>query len=123
MFKSALIGAFIGFAVTLGMLMPPILHWVTGPLGPLVGGFFGGSRVRLRPAHAPIMGLLMGLLMVLPLSSLILLGRVTESLVPDSLQRILGIVAVIMVLYTTATGSIGAAVGGALASKRESDKG
>ena len=69
------------------------------------------------------MGLLMGLLMVVPLFSLILLGRVTESLVPDSLQGILGIVAAIMVLYTTVTGSIGAAIGGALASKRESDKG
>ncbi len=116
-------GALIGFAVALGMLLPPILHWVTGPLGPLVGGFFGGSRARLKPAHAPIMGLLMGLFMAAPLSLLIAVGSVADSLLPDGLRSVLGVVAVVIVLYTGVMGSIGAAIGGALALREETGDG
>ena len=112
-------GALIGFAVALAMFLPPILHWVTGPLGPLVGGFFGGSRARLRPAQAPLMGLLMGLFMAAPFSLLIAAGSVADTFLPESLQKVLGVVAVVIVLYTTVMGSIGAAIGGALALREE----
>ena len=105
------------------MLLPPILHWVTGPLGPLVGGFFGGSRAQLRPAQAPLMGLLMGLFMVAPLSLLIVASSVADWLFPETLQKVLGVVAVVIVLYTTVMGSIGAAIGGALALREETGDG
>ena len=116
-------GALIGFAVALAMLLPPILHWISGPLGPLVGGFLGGSRARLKPAHAPLMGLLMGLFMVAPLSLLIAASSVADTLLPKGLRNILAVVAVVIVLYTTVMGSIGAAIGGALALREESGDG
>ena len=116
-------GALIGFAVALAMLLPPILHWISGPLGPLVGGFLGGSRARLKPAHAPLMGLLMGLFMVAPLSLLIAASSVADTLLPEGLRNILAVVAVVIVLYTTVMGSIGAAIGGALALREESGGG
>ena len=116
-------GALIGFAVALAMLLPPILHWISGPLGPLVGGFLGGSRARLKPAHAPLMGLLMGLFMVAPLSLLIAASSVAATLLPEGLRNILAVVAVVIVLYTTVMGSIGAAIGGALALREESGDG
>lgn len=116
-------GALIGFAVALTMLLPPILHWISGPLGPLVGGFLGGSRARLKPAHAPLMGLLMGLFMVAPLSLLIAASSVADTLLPEGLRNILTVVAVVIVLYTTVMGSIGAAIGGALALREESGDG
>lgn len=116
-------GALIGFAVALAMLLPPILHWISGPLGPLVGGFLGGSRARLKPAHAPLMGLLMGLFMVAPLSLLIAASSVADTLLPEGLRNILAVVAVVIVLYTTVMGSIGAAIGGALALREESGDG
>ena len=105
------------------MLLPPILHWISGPLGPLVGGFLGGSRARLKPAHAPLMGLLMGLFMVAPLSLLIAASSVADTLLPEDLRNILAVVAVVIVLYTTVMGSIGAAIGGALALREESGDG
>ena len=116
-------GALIGFAVALAMLLPPILHWISGPLGPLVGGFLGGSRARLKPAHAPLMGLLMGLFMVAPLSLLIAASSVADTLLPEGLRNILAVVAVVIVLYTTVMGSIGAAIGGGLALRVESGDG
>ena len=116
-------GALIGFAVALAMLLPPILHWVSGPLGPLVGGFLGGSRARLKPAHAPLMGLLMGLFMVAPLSLLIAASSVADTLLPGGLRNVLAVVAVVIVLYTTVMGSIGAAIGGALALREETGDG
>ena len=116
-------GALIGFAVALAMLLPPILHWISGPLGPLVGGFLGGSRARLKPAHAPLMGLLMGLFMVAPLSLFIAASSVADTLLPEGLRNILAVVAVVIVLYTTVMGSIGAAIGGALALREESGDG
>ncbi len=116
-------GALIGFAVALAMLLPPILHWVSGPLGPLVGGFLGGSRARLRPTRAPLMGLLMGLFMVAPLSLLIAASSVADTLLPEGLRNVLAVVAVVIVLYTTVMGSIGAAIGGALALREEAGGG
>ena len=116
-------GALIGFAVALAMLLPPILHWVSGPLGPLVGGFLGGSRARLRPSHAPLMGLLMGLFMVAPLSLLIAASSIADTFLPEGLRNILAVVAVVIVLYTTVMGSIGAAIGGALALREETGDG
>ena len=116
-------GALIGFAVALAMLLPPGLHWITGPLGPLVGGFFGGSRARLKPAHGPLMGLLMGLFMVFPLALLIAAGSVADAFLPGGVRNILTVVAVVIVLYTTVMGSIGAAIGGALALREETSGG
>ena len=113
-------GALIGFAVALAMLLPPILHWVSGPLGPLVGGFLGGSRARLRPAHPPLMGLLMGLFMVLPIVVLLLVAStIAQAAIPKGLRSMLEIVGVVIVLYTTFMGSIGAAIGGSLALRQE----
>ena len=102
------------------MLLPPILHWVTFPLGPLIGGFFGGSKARVRPAQAPHFGLLMGLFMVLPIVAILLVAStVAEAAIPKGLRSVLEIVGVVIVLYTTFMGSIGAAIGGSLALRQE----
>jgi len=39
----------IGAVVSLCCLFPPILHLVTGPLGPAIGGFVAANRVRSTP--------------------------------------------------------------------------
>ena len=113
-------GALIGFAIALAMLLPPVLHWITFPLGPLIGGFFGGSKARIHPTRAPIMGLLMGLFMVLPVVVILLvLSTVAEAAIPRGLRSILEVVALVVVLYTGVMGSIGAAIGGLVASRQE----
>lgn len=43
---SEIFAGIIGAGVSLGCLLPPILHLVTGPLGPAIGGFVAANKVR-----------------------------------------------------------------------------
>lgn len=52
--------------VSLLALLPPGLHFVTGPLGPIIGGFAAGAALRLRAAEAFILGVVLALLIGLP---------------------------------------------------------
>ena len=108
-------GALIGFGVALLMLLPPILHFLTGPLGPVVGGFFGGSRARVSLVGAIGVGLLMGLFMVAPMVGLIALDSAAEVILPQGVRDVLVYVAMVIVIYTGFMGAIGAAIGGHLA--------
>ena len=50
--------AFIGAGVALLCFLPPILHFITGPLSPAIGGFVGGMQLPgRRPALAAIAGM------------------------------------------------------------------
>jgi hypothetical protein len=44
-FGTELIAGAIGCAVAMLCLLPPILHFITGPLGPLIGGFIASKRL------------------------------------------------------------------------------
>ena len=52
-FVSGLIGA----GVSVACILPPILHLVTGPLGPMIGGFVAANRVRPGPRAQIIVAL------------------------------------------------------------------
>lgn len=113
-------GALVGFGVALLMLTPPIVHFVTGPLGPLVGGFFGGSRAKATLPKAAGVGLLMALFMVAPVGGLVALGTVFDiPFLPQSVLDALGVVAVVIVVYTGMMGTVGAVIGGRVAGKAE----
>ena len=115
-------GALIGFAIALACFLPPIIHWVSGPLGPLVGGYIGGAKTRARGVQALGVGFLMALFMVLPLAVLLMVGSVAQTILPRGVQSILQVVALVIVLYTGVMGSMGAAIGGALALRQETMK-
>lgn len=55
------IGTLIAFAVSVVCLLPPGIHFVSGPLGPLIGGYVAGNRLKLSGAEAAIVGVAMGL--------------------------------------------------------------
>ena len=97
------------------MLLPPIIHFLTGPLGPFVGGFFGGSRARVSLAGAMGVGLLMGLFMVAPMVGLVALDSTAGAILPQGVRNALVYVAIVIVAYTGFMGAIGAAIGGHLA--------
>ena len=105
------------------MLLPPILHFLTGPLGPLVGGFFGGSRAAASLRQAAGIGILMALFMAAPIAGLVAFGTVVTSFIPQAVGDALVLVGVIIVVYTGAMGTIGAALGGLLARRQPSKAG
>lgn len=55
-----ILGAAIAFAVSVICLLPPGIHFVSGPLGPLIGGYVAGNRLRLGEEEALVVGLAMG---------------------------------------------------------------
>ena len=116
-------GALVGFSLALLMLLPPILHFLTGPLGPLVGGFFGGSRSAASLQQAVGIGILMALFMAAPIAGLVAFGTLVTSLLPPAVGDALALVGVIIVVYTGAMGAIGAALGGLLARRQPSKVG
>jgi hypothetical protein len=108
MFKHAL----IGFGISLLCMLPPIVHFLTGPLGPFIGGWFAGNRHQASPGQATVIGILMGLLMVFPVTAVLTVNTISPSLIPwvdDDVLRILGVV---ILGYTVVMGAIGAVVGG-----------
>ncbi|GIW11535.1 MAG: hypothetical protein KatS3mg061_2592 [Dehalococcoidia bacterium] len=50
----------IALAIVVACILPPILHFVTGPLGPFIGGLVAGSRVSGRPRELAIIALTVG---------------------------------------------------------------
>ena len=105
--------ALMGFGISLACLLPPVVHLVSGPLGPLIGGWFAGSRHQATAGQAIVIGMSMGLFMVLPLALMLVVYDVLLSLEDDLLL----IVGIIMLGYTTVLGTVGAMVGGHIANR------
>jgi hypothetical protein len=43
-------------------VLPPVIHFVSGPLGPGIGGYLAGNRMRLTGGQAAVLGLVLGFL-------------------------------------------------------------
>lgn len=101
-----LIGAAtIGALIAIAMLLPPFIHFVTGPLGPFVGGFFAGYKARVSVIGAFGIGLFMSMVFIAPIFAAI---HFTTDM--DQGVQIYLVVAVVM--YTGFMGFIGATIGG-----------
>ncbi|MDA0987747.1 MAG: DUF5518 domain-containing protein [Chloroflexi bacterium] len=111
--------ALMGFAISLGCFLPPLIHFVTAPIGPLIGGWFAGSKHRAEPEQALVIGALMGLFMVLPVGAVLALDKLVPSLNSWVDSDILTIIGIMVLVYTTVLGSVGAMVGGYMASRDE----
>ena len=59
--KKYILSGLIGFGICICCLLPPILHFITGPLGPLIGGFVAGTRTHADKKGAIVIGLIIGL--------------------------------------------------------------
>ena len=105
--------ALMGFGISLACLLPPIVHFASGPLGPFIGGWFAGSKHQATAGQAIVIGMLMGLIMVLPLAVVLAVYNLLFSLEND----LLVIVGVVMLGYTTVLGTVGAIVGGHMAGR------
>ena len=101
--------ALMGFGISLLCLLPPLVHFVTGPLAPFIGGWFAGSKFQARPGQAIGIGVLMGFFMVLPVAAVLAVNSLVLSWVEGDFLLIIGIV---ILGYTAVLGTAGAAVGG-----------
>ena len=99
--------ALIGVGIALIGLIIPVLHVITGPLGPLAGGFFAGQSLDApNETRAVGVGALMG--GILGLASLpISLGVYFIADVPSATL----FVPVVVFAYVAALGSLGAVLG------------
>ncbi|MBI4312406.1 MAG: DUF5518 domain-containing protein [Chloroflexi bacterium] len=104
--------AFIGFLVALAMLLPPILHFVTGPLGPFVGGWVAGSRYGAGGKRALALGLLIGMFMGVPFVVFLATDALLLHWLSPGARAAVGAAALVAVAYASFMAGLGAAIGG-----------
>ena len=107
----AVLGALLGLGVALLCLIPPIVHFVTGPLSPLIGGLVGAGALRVPPGQAVVMGVLLGLLLSVPVGVAYALTYPFPNLLPDGARGVLLLVGVGLALYGASLGTVGALLG------------
>ena len=69
MFRAALAGA----AITFGLVLIPVLHFITWLPAPLIGGYMAGVRAECSQGQALLLGLLMAALLAAPVMGILLL--------------------------------------------------
>ncbi len=101
----------VGGGVALLCLLPPGLHNITGPLGPLIGGFVAGGRARADSQAALIIGPIVGVMVGLFAN---LFGAVILMFLPVGKAGVgaLELVAVAILLYGSVLAAVGALIGG-----------
>ena len=105
--------AFMGFGITfvcLFTIVIPIVHFVSVPMAPLIGGWFAGNSAKAEPGTAVGIGVLMGILMLVPA----ILAVVVAAIVVDVEDWVLRVLGIGIPLLTVFLGSIGAMIGGAM---------
>lgn len=96
--------------------LPPGVHFVTGPLSPLIGGYFAGNRTHLDGAGATLVGLLLAVVIGIPLPWLL---RAVNFL-PDIEPAALIFFSVFAALWFGVLGGVAVALGGHTAAGHDS---
>ena len=76
-------GVLIAVGITIGLLLPPIIHFISGPIGPFVGGYVSVASWKNQPRTALAAGLIFGLAVFLIFAIvvavvLVILGSATD---------------------------------------------
>jgi protein-S-isoprenylcysteine O-methyltransferase Ste14 len=117
----------LGAGVAIACVLPPIVHLVTGPLGPLIGGFVAANRVkpgaRGRAIIAAIVGT--GVAGVMAVAATVLVGLAGRSQLPEWFPTSGTLTAVLcgVWLYGATLAMIGTTISGTLASKEKEPEG
>ena len=99
----------IGAGIAVACLIPPIVHFISGPLGPLIGGAFVGAKTKTAGLHAAIAGITIGVALGLAVP---VFGVLLEAILPVRFpQEALVIVGIVSFIYSTALGTAGAWIG------------
>jgi hypothetical protein len=121
-FGSELIAGIMGAGIAIGCVLPPVVHLVTGPIGPFLGGFVAGNKSNPGARGQLIIAVLVGtgVAGILATGAALLMTFATPSELPSWFPSKGTLAAVIGVIwaYGAATAAAGAAVASALAKKR-----
>ncbi|HXH18398.1 MAG TPA: hypothetical protein VNJ07_04870 [Chitinophagales bacterium] len=129
--KKYFLSGLMGFGISAGCLLPPVLHFVTGPLGPFIGGFAGGMKARAKIQGAVVIGLTMGiclslflLLLALVIASFqISLPALRNGIFGNDSLTFLSLLKIVLIPFSIATvlGTAGAYLGGRVVSKKAAE--
>ena len=108
--------------VTLGLLAIPLVHFVTGPVGPFVGGFIGGGMLKAHPARALGLGLLMGLVVAGVAGIVIFVIGFLLQVVTGDIRTLVIVAGAGASLYISLLGTAGAVVGGHMARRSRKEE-
>jgi protein-S-isoprenylcysteine O-methyltransferase Ste14 len=118
-----LLSGLLGAGVAMACALPPVVHFVSGPLGPLIGGFVAANRVRTGGRGKAIIAVTIGTAFasLLGVAALVVTKVATRDELPTWFPTpgtLVGIVAAVW-CYGTAMGAVGGAVSGSSARKKE----
>lgn len=124
--KKYILPGFIGLGVMVVCILPPILHFLTGPLSPVIGGFVAGIKGKADGKGALTIGGIMGTGMALLLATIFFVMASFQLSIPGKAGEMLGgeslpVVPIVIggFVVVTLMGTLGAFLGGKLAAKAE----
>lgn len=110
--------AFIGVGVALLCFLPPILHFITGPLSPAIGGFVGGMQLPgRRPSLATVAGMagVMTIALTITITAFTAIGLTVAANIGDEERsfgiEILALVALFAAIYVFGMSLLGGLIG------------
>jgi hypothetical protein len=110
----------LGVLIALACVLPPLVHLVTGPLGPFIGGFIAANQVKPGPRGRAIIACTIGAglagLGAAAASAVLVLSDPVPSWFPS--KDIVGLILGGVFAYGTALAGIGTAVSNAIAHKQ-----
>jgi hypothetical protein len=124
--STEIVSGLLGVAISVGCVLPPLVHLVTGPLGPFIGGFVAASRAhpgtRGRCVISGMIGT--GLAAIIALAAKVFVALAGRSELPSwfpSSGTLLAIVAAVWI-YGVTVSAIGTAVSSALSRRRAAER-
>lgn len=116
-----ILAGLLGAGIAIGCVLPPIVHLVTGPLGPFIGGFVAANRARPGVRGQAIIATLVGtgVAGLMAIAAAVLVGLAGRSQLPDWFPSsgALGAVLAGVWLYGAVLAMVGTAVSGAFSAK------
>jgi hypothetical protein len=97
----------LGVGICALCLLPPIFHWVLGPLGPGIAGFFAAARIKADSREASIIALTLGVGVSLVVSGVVYVATSVTGNARTPPLVFLG-VGVVVLLYASLLGWLGA---------------
>lgn len=71
------LGTVLTLVIMILAILPPILHFFTGPIAPAIGGFIAGRTFHLSDREAAVMGVVLAVLAGIP--AYLALGSIIDS--------------------------------------------